>query len=164
MAGKELRGVQHSDANLFEGRPYILTPAQPEALDSAIAQLFLSYLHRIGARVIVMTAAEHDAAVALTSHLPQLLSTALGCFLAQELPDNARQTAGPGLESMLRLAKSDYGLWQDILITNQIPIIGALDRFIQLLEDLKTHIPSSAGPMFETAATLSSKIVVPTNR
>lgn len=120
MAGKEQRGVEHSDADLFQGRPWLLTSEPPE--------WFRAVLNGIGAHVMVTTPEEHDRLVALASHLPQIVSNALHAATAP-----ARPFSGPGLESMTRLARSPFGVWQDILSTNRDEILTSLDGFLATL-------------------------------
>ncbi len=73
----------------------------------------------------MLGAEEHDRVVALTSHLPQLASTALAAMLA----DTAQiQVSGSGLADMTRLALSSYDLWRDILATNSQAVDRALSR------------------------------------
>ena len=117
MAGKEVRGVEHSDADLFQGRPWLFTSEPPSWLREWVA--------KIGARVRVTTPEEHDRLVALASHLPQLLSSALA-----SVTEPARDAAGPGLESMTRLAASPYAIWQDIVETNRDEILAAYDELL----------------------------------
>lgn len=69
MAGKETRGAQSADADLFRDRPYVLT-------SNKVPDELTHLLQSIGANILEMTAEDHDATVALTSHLPQLISTA----------------------------------------------------------------------------------------
>src|SRR5258706_1003510 len=75
MAGKETRGVGEADADLFRGRPYVLTSRSPE---------LEPWLEKMGARVVILDAEEHDRLVAMVSHLPQLISTALASVLGDE--------------------------------------------------------------------------------
>ncbi len=115
MAGKEKRGVEEADAELFRGRPYLLTPADPQDLDQPAARQFAAWLERIGADVRVLAPDEHDRIVALSSHLPQTLSTALAATLAAH--DDApavMAAAGPGLLDATRLALSGWDIWRDI--------------------------------------------------
>src|SRR6202451_2535130 len=76
MAGRERRGVEAAEAGLFQGRPYVLTPFLAPGLESPAARDFLSWLPRIGSIPVILSPEEHDRAVAFTSHLPQLASTA----------------------------------------------------------------------------------------
>ena len=137
MAGKETRGVAAAEAALFEGRTYVLTPVDEAQLETPAAREFRSWLDRIGAVTLVMDAAVHDRTVALTSHLPQLASTALAAMLASRLEENLRRAAGPGLVDMTRLAMSPYDVWRDILETNSGPVGEALDAYIEALETLR---------------------------
>jgi prephenate dehydrogenase len=145
MAGKETRGAAEAEAGLFEGRTWVLTPEAPAELDTAAAREFLKWLEAIGAVVVAMPPAEHDRVVARTSHLPQLLSTALAVTLAGELgsPGHLR-VAGPGLADTVRLAGSSYEIWADILSTNREPIEGALAGLIAQLERMLAKLGSDA--------------------
>ena len=141
MAGKETRGVESADAGLFAGRPYVLTPANPEELATPAAQEFIGWLKKIGARVLVLGAEEHDYRVAYSSHLPQLASTALAAMIAESAPE-AAGVAGPGLVDATRLALSSYELWRDILATNPDAIEEALNAMIGKLEHLRDNLRS----------------------
>ena len=136
MAGKESRGAGAADATLFQNRPYILTPGD---LDTEAARSFRGLLEKIGAKVVVLGADEHDHLVAYSSHLPQLASTAMASMIAETSPDSA-QVAGPGLVDSTRLALSSYELWRDIVSTNTEPILEALTAYIQKLEHLRENL------------------------
>lgn len=129
MAGKESRGVEHADADLFRGRPYVLTAREPE---------LESWIERFGARLVVLEPEEHDRQVAFVSHLPQLLSTTLASVLAGK-----EQVAGPAAADLTRLALSPYDIWRDIFATNTEPIDAALRAFIARLEQVRTQLRSS---------------------
>jgi len=135
MAGKETRGAAAADADLFQNRPYVLTPSDPAEIDAA----FLAMLHSIGAHPVIMGAAEHDRLVAASSHLPQLASTALASTLYSEYA-GAAQVAGPGLLDSTRLALSSYDLWRDIVSTNTVAIEEALSAYIQKLEHIRENL------------------------
>lgn len=153
MAGKERRGAAEADADLFAGRAYVLTPGSAAQLETPAAREFLSWVRKIGAAPLVLSPEEHDRVVALTSHLPQLLSTALAAMLARRLdrPEHLR-AAGPGLADMTRLAGSSYELWGDILSTNAAAIDSALEACIAELESLRAGLASEdARREFETA-------------
>jgi prephenate dehydrogenase len=136
MAGKEARGPAAAEASLFRDRPYIVMAGD---LETDSARDFLQWLQRIGARVIVLGADEHDRLVAFSSHLPQLASTALGAIIAEVSPDSS-QVAGPGLTDATRLALSSYDLWRDIVSTNTEPITEALTAYIQKLEHIRENL------------------------
>src|SRR5918998_3199589 len=82
VAGSHLRGPEHARADLFEGAPYVLTPPEDGSDPAALAALEET-LTLLGARLRVMTAAEHDRALARLSHLPQLASCALAATAAE---------------------------------------------------------------------------------
>ncbi|HEX8189909.1 MAG TPA: prephenate dehydrogenase/arogenate dehydrogenase family protein [Pyrinomonadaceae bacterium] len=133
VAGSHLRGPGHARADLFEGAPYVLTPPEDGGDPSALAALE-GTLRSLGARVRVLTAAEHDRALARLSHLPQLVSCALAAT-AGEGPGGAELSAlsGPGFRDMTRLAASPWGVWRDIFATNPAEVADALDALIDKL-------------------------------
>lgn len=135
MAGKEARGVAAAEATLFRNRAYVLTEPDPE---------LEKWIVRIGARVVILGPAEHDRVVALVSHLPQLISTALASSLATE--PAAECVGGPAAIDLTRLALSPYEIWRDIFATNAGPIDDALALFISRLEQLRRTL---RGPELE---------------
>jgi len=131
MAGKEVRGVEAADADLFRTRPYVLTAADPE---------LERWIETIGARIVKLDAVEHDRLVALVSHLPQLLSTTLAALL-HDHPEAAR-IAGPAAADLTRLARSPYDIWRDIFATNAKEIDGVLANAIAQLQALRENLLS----------------------
>lgn len=137
IAGKERRGAAEADGGLFENRPYVLTPSGEMTPQM---EEFRGWLERFEARVVIMSAAEHDSVVSLTSHLPQLLSTALSLTLAKKDKLDLRQVYGPGLLDMTRLAMSSPELWQSILDTNRGEIVKALNEFSSHVAELTSTV------------------------
>lgn len=148
MACKESRGVQEAEADLFRGRPYVLTSSDAE---------LEKWIKRMGARVVKMDAEEHDRLVGLTSHLPQLISTALAS-IAGDAP-GAGRVAGPAALEMTRLALSPWEIWRDIFTTNAGEIDQALGRFIEKLEELRAGLKdSSMAAEFEKSAKVARQL------
>ena len=166
MAGSEKRGVENAAADLFRGASYILTPLLREHLETPIAQEFRGWLDRIGAHVMVMDAELHDEVVAWTSHLPQLVATALASTVlerlaADDLPQAAGglELAGGGLRDTTRLAESPYSVWRDICLTNTDNIEQALNAVLQKLEHLRDNLRSRAlQPEFEAGQQLRERL------
>lgn len=156
IAGKEQRGAEAADANLFRGRIYVLTPDGPE---SSAAENFRSWLRKMETHLIEMTAEEHDRIVAYTSHLPQVLSTALGATLDRQTDPRISAVFGPGLLDMTRLALSSPDIWRGILETNRVPVAGAVQDLIDTLVELRNEL-TSGDPvrLFGSAAKFASAI------
>lgn len=155
MAGKELRGAASADANLFSGRTWVLTRESDHP--------FVDWIRRIGAHILHLGPEEHDATVALTSHLPQLASTALANTVSSGLTrDEQLRAGGPGLIDMTRLALSHYDMWADILETNPKAIDAALRTYIDRLESIRQRLGQpSVQEDFEEGAKLRKKLVAP---
>jgi prephenate dehydrogenase len=143
MAGRELSGIAHADAELFRGNTYALVGASSEQTDPRIFA-FVKILEKIGARPLWLGAPQHDYAVGLASHLPQLAAVALAGFLFDRLDENGLPItlAGPGLRDSLRLAGSPYSTWRDIVLTNQDVLSAALDLLARRLDDLRERLAS----------------------
>lgn len=149
MAGKEARGVAGAEVGLFQNRPYILTTSSPEMEE---------IVRSIGGRLVAMSAEEHDRLVAITSHLPQLISTAL----ASTIPAEAARVAGPAALDLTRLALSPYDIWRDIFSTNAANIDAALAAFIARLESLRAELRSPEMEReFDRAATAARTLRTP---
>jgi prephenate dehydrogenase len=143
MAGRELSGFGQSDADLFQKTTYALVgPAQDDRDPRIVA--FIKILEKLGARPTWLGAQQHDYAVGLASHLPQLTAVALGSFLYDRLDENGLPItlAGPGLRDTLRLAGSSYATWRDIVLTNREVLSAALDLFARRLDDLRERLGS----------------------
>ena len=125
LAGRERRGPRAARVDLFTGRPWVLTPH--EASSSAAVRATEWAVRECRATPVFMTAAEHDRAVAVTSHLPQLLASALAGQLEHE-DDHVLALAGQGLRDMTRIAGSDPELWSDIVAGNAEAVADVLDR------------------------------------
>jgi len=140
MAGQERSGIEAADAALFRGAKYALIGKAPPP--EARVEKFLALLGAIGARPLWMDAATHDRAAAVVSHLPQLLSVALAGVVHQQTDETGLPLllAGRGLRDALRLAGSPYAVWRDIVLTNSENIEAGLDRLIQQLEHLRSHL------------------------
>jgi prephenate dehydrogenase len=170
MAGKEVSGIAHADADLFRGNTYALISdssvvaglqtgssesesgsesghsqqaVSPAPQDPRVTA-FVKILEKIGARPFWLGAEQHDYAVGLASHLPQLAAVALGSFLYDRLDENGLPItlAGPGLRDSLRLAGSSYATWRDIVLTNKEMLSAALDLFARRLDDLRDKLGS----------------------
>jgi prephenate dehydrogenase len=158
MAGKAVRGVSAAEAGLFEGRTYFLCAPDPSVLEHPVAERLVEYVRKFGAHPVIIGAPEHDRLVSLTSHLPQLASTALASTLSRLLDeDSARNGAGPGLFDMTRLAQSSFELWSDILFTNATSIDLALGLYIEeLLRIRKVLNKDEIGSTFERGSNFAA--------
>jgi prephenate dehydrogenase len=141
MAGGENTGVQYARADLFDRATYALMIGQ--GTDGAEFDRFRSLVESIGARVLLTRPEDHDAGVALISHLPQLVASALASLLGPEREvavadrELARALAATGWRDMTRLAGSAWSVWRDICLTNQPNISNALGSLVAELQSLK---------------------------
>lgn len=112
MAGLPDGGIENARADLFEGRSWIVSPehASPAAFASVTELLALT-----GAQLVRLSPEEHDRAVAVTSHLPQLIASSLFTLLD---PTTAKAAMGPAFERATRAAGGPESMWTDIFETN----------------------------------------------
>jgi len=123
MAGREVSGPAAARADLIDDRPWVITPG-PGADDAAVdAVQELALAAR--ALPFLMSAAEHDRAVAVVSHTPQVLASLLAARLLDS-SETAVSIAGQGLRDMTRIAASDADLWAEILSANATPVAAVL--------------------------------------
>ncbi|GAA1407331.1 prephenate dehydrogenase [Kitasatospora putterlickiae] len=115
MAGRERSGPLAARADIFEGRPWVLTPTADTDTETLNAVLELVAL--CGSVPIVMDAEAHDRAVALVSHAPQLLSSLVAARL-EKADETAIRLSGQGVRDVTRIAASNPAMWVDILSAN----------------------------------------------
>jgi prephenate dehydrogenase len=124
MAGSHRSGPLGARADLFAGRVWVVAPPQPE--DYARTAAVEALARACGARPVIMSAAEHDVAVAQVSHLPQLISSLLAGRL-NAVPHQHLALAGPGMRDVTRIAQSDPELWGQIVSLNQAAVRSELE-------------------------------------
>lgn len=128
MAGTERSGVAAARPDLFEGRTWAFVPSGDSMLDERAQRFIVS----MGANPLAMTAEEHDRVVAITSHVPQAFAYAYARLL-QDTP-GAELLCGPVARELLRIAKMDPAMWQEIFAANAVNVERELRRLIAALE------------------------------
>ena len=146
LAGSHERGLGAARADLFEGKRWFVD-GDHDAVDALIADC--------GAQRERVEAAEHDAALALTSHIPQILSTALAAYLNERGDDQALRFAGSGLRTFLRLAGSDASVWAPILDANRDNIAPHAEAIAQIVRRI---IEGEGAEFFTSAQRLSKRL------
>ncbi len=134
LAGSEKRGPEHADADLFQGRVTVVTPT-PQT-DRVALERTIAFWQALGSRVLLMQPEEHDRALALTSHLPHLLASALAGLLSPEL----YELTATGFRDTTRIAAGDPSLWTGILLQNRAALLEALGRVEGTLGEFKSAL------------------------
>ena len=136
LAGDHRTGPEAARADLFDGRVVVLTPTagtQPAAKDRVS-----KFWRSLGAEVVEMSPADHDAALAKTSHLPHLASAAV----AAATPGDLLRLVGSGWKDTTRVAAGDPTLWRDILVANKQEVLASLASLEETMADYRTAIAS----------------------
>ena len=139
MAGREVSGPAAARADLIDDRPWVIS-APPEATADAVAAV-RALVVAARAFPVQMPADEHDRAVAVVSHAPQVLSSLLAARLLDSTASEV-SIAGQGLRDMTRIAGSDPRLWAEILSANAAPVTGVLAALRDDLADLLVALES----------------------
>jgi prephenate dehydrogenase len=145
MAGSHHAGLEFADPNLFNRAPYAIVideTAEATELQSEAVRGVVEIVQRIGAHPVLLTADQHDRAVARISHGPQLLSTALALAVAWAGEEEAFEVAGSGFGEMTRLAQSEWSIWEDICKTNSDEIAACLDEVMGEIEAIRRAVAS----------------------
>lgn len=137
IAGKEVAGIAHADAQLYQGRQVILTPL-PENPSERVLQAHRLW-QALGSRVLELSPEQHDASFAAVSHLPHLTAFALVNAVARQ-PQGAQylSMAGPGFRDFSRIAASDPCVWRDILLANRDEVLHQSALMREALHELET--------------------------
>ncbi|MGW9027596.1 prephenate dehydrogenase [Streptomyces sp. NPDC055722] len=131
MSGREKSGPLAATGDLFEGRPWVLTPTRDT--DTEVLNLALELVSHCRAVPVVMDADAHDRAVALVSHMPHLVSSMVAARL-EHAEETAVRLCGQGIRDVTRIAASDPRMWIDILSANPGPVADLLSDVAADLE------------------------------
>jgi len=146
MAGKEESGFFASDASLFRGAAYLITP-RPEnsPVHLALLQEMIAY---IGCREAVMTTPEeHDDMIAYTSQLMHVVAVAL---CDSKRLDKAKSFSAGSLRDCTRVAKLDSRLWSSLFLRNKRALLACMDEFEESLATLKQFLAAEDEEGLET--------------
>ncbi|MZF88373.1 prephenate dehydrogenase [Streptomyces sp. SID5643] len=132
MSGREKSGPLAATAELFEGRPWVLTPTRDT--DTEVLNLALELISYCRAVPVVMDADAHDRAVALVSHMPHLVSSLVAARL-ENAEESAVRLCGQGIRDVTRIAAADPRMWIDILSANPAPVADLLTDVAADLEE-----------------------------
>ena len=144
IAGREVSGVAHADADLYSGKQVMLTP-----IESTLArqlQQAADLWSALGARVVKISPESHDATFAAVSHLPHLLSFAfMNAILGQPQSKELLALAGPGFRDFTRIAASDSTMWRDVMLSNREQVLAQSKIFQHSLHALERIIANGDG-------------------
>ncbi|MCZ4609765.1 prephenate dehydrogenase, partial [Streptomyces sp. Lzd4kr] len=132
MSGREKSGPLAATGDLFEGRPWVLTPTRDT--DTEVLNLALELVSHCRAVPVVMDSDAHDRAVALVSHMPHLMSSMVAARL-ESAEETAVRLCGQGIRDVTRIAASDPRMWIDILSANPGPVADLLTDVAADLEE-----------------------------
>ncbi|MEU5319557.1 prephenate dehydrogenase [Streptomyces sp. NPDC021056] len=149
MSGREKSGPLAATGDLFEGRPWVLTPTRDT--DTEVLNLALELVSHCRAVPVVMDADAHDRAVALVSHMPHLVSSMVAARL-ESAEEAAVRLCGQGIRDVTRIAASDPRMWIDILSANPGPVadlltdVGAdIEETVRALRSLQSSDEAKRG-------------------
>jgi prephenate dehydrogenase len=135
LAGAAVAGIGAARPDLFDGRPWLLTPTA--STDGAAAERLEQFVLGLGAVPTRLDPDEHDRLVAYLSHLPQVVVSALMHVVGGAAGTDGLALAGRGLRDTTRLAMSPPGTWRDILATNPDHVGSAIDQLIETLQEIR---------------------------
>jgi prephenate dehydrogenase len=139
IAGKEVAGIEHAEATLYQARRTILTPLPQNSIRQikTASEVWTA----IGSHVSHMTPEAHDATFAAVSHLPHLLAfAAVNALTAQPQGAAFLEMAGPGFRDFSRIAASDPAVWRDILSANQAEVLAQMAHFRAALDTFENAL------------------------
>ena len=142
IAGKEVAGIEHAEADLYRGKQVILTP--PRRTQLGALQQITAMWEALDCRVQTMTPQAHDAAFAAISHLPHMAAFALmHSILQQNDAADILALAGSGFRDFSRIAASDPAIWRDIFLCNRDEMLRQTDMLVQALQTFATCIANN---------------------
>jgi prephenate dehydrogenase len=141
IAGKEVAGIEHAEANLYQARRTILTPLPKTSIHRL--QTAHDVWTAMGSHVSTLSPEAHDATFAAVSHLPHLLAfAAVNALMSQPQGAAFLDMAGPGFRDFSRIAASDASVWRDILSANHAEVLTQVAHFRTALDQFEHALKS----------------------
>ena len=159
IAGTEESGPEAGFSELFKNRWCILTPSK-KAKEKDINTL-KSFWKKIGSKVDIMNAKQHDYILSITSHIPHLVAYNIvntSMNIQKEKQSAIIKYSAGGLRDFTRIAASNPIMWRDIFIQNKKNTSKEIEKFIANLEDLKNAIKNEDGKKLEKIFIKTKKI------
>ena len=159
IAGTEESGPEAGFSELFKNRWCILTPSK-KAKEKDINTL-KTFWKKIGSKVDIMDAKQHDYILSITSHIPHLVAYNIvntSINIQEEKQSSIIKYSAGGLRDFTRIAASNPIMWRDIFIQNKTNTSKEIEKFIANLEDLKNAIENEDGKKLEEIFTKTKKI------
>ena len=159
IAGTEESGPESGFSELFKNRWCILTPSKKSK--SKDVKLLKKFWKKLGSKVDVMNAKQHDYILSITSHMPHLIAYNIvntTLKIKKKKDRNIVKYSAGGLRDFTRIAASNPIMWRDIFIQNRENTSKMIDKFIESLKDLKKAIKNKDGKKLEKIFTKTKKI------
>ena len=145
MTGSEQSGFEVANSELFHGYPYVLTPTADCPRD--VVQALVKLIEGFGAKVVFRDPIDHDADVAMVSHIPHLLAVSLTLATQEAGKEGgaALELAGRSFRELTRIADSSPEMWKEIMVKNADAILGGLTLWEEKLRELRKCIQQGDG-------------------
>jgi len=159
IAGTEESGPESGFSELFKNRWCILTPSKKSK--NKDVKLLEKFWKKLGSKVDVMNAKQHDYILSITSHMPHLIAYNIvntTLKIKKKKDRNIVKYSAGGLRDFTRIAASNPIMWRDIFIQNQENTSKMIDKFIENLKDLKKAIKNKNEKKLEKIFTETKKI------
>jgi prephenate dehydrogenase len=142
MAGKEKSGPEHADSSLYREKVVFITPLK--GTPRALLKRAVHFWKSVGGLAVVLEAGRHDRYVALTSHLPHLLASALVTLYDDHAKKDPkfRKAVGSGFRDMTRIAAGSPAMWADILFMNAGQVLALLSQYRKMAAALEKGLRS----------------------
>lgn len=147
LAGDHRSGADYARANLLDDRCVVVTPVG--ATDNTATEQVSQFWSSLGARVVSLTPAEHDAAIAITSHLPHAVASALAAIT----PASVLPLTASGWCDTTRVAAADPQLWRQIFLSNREQVLAAVEHFDQHWAKFRAALEAGSDDQLEALLT-----------
>lgn len=140
MAGREKKGYDFADANVFIGANYVITPTENN--NEETIQLFSKFVKRLGfKRITIASPSEHDARIAYTSQLTHAIAVAL--INSDDHEHETVRFIGDSFRDLTRIANMNEVLWSELFLDNKTHLLDAMERFELMFNQLKVALHNS---------------------
>ena len=136
MAGRESRGIEYADGNIFKAANFIVTPTEKNTREA------IEICKRLGeilgfSRISELSIEEHDKMIGFLSQLTHCIAISL---MTCNTNDDLVKYTGDSFRDLIRIAKINDEMWSELFLLNKKYLSGEIDMFINELEKIKKYL------------------------
>ena len=136
MAGKEKRGIEYADPNVFLNANFLITKTDKNTEKGIDIVRCLAMELGFG-KISIVTPEYHDRVIAFTSQLTHAIAVSL---VNSDTDPNTPENTGDSYRDLTRIAKINEDLWSELFLENKKNLLLEMDKFLGEFMNIRSMV------------------------